>query len=163
MTKKHLNIVKAAYLQAVVLGLSMLIIWSYESAIIKAIFGPVAIVCCVLLVSAIGAYSQLWFKKPKTFSHLQAQEGASEFSHSVNVDGITHHIDLEEFYSHLRLEASGYCLNRDKWEDFGYSRDEIRAMKNLLLTLGAASADGRGAVKLVVSPGAAIDMIKRGN
>ena len=173
MITKQFNIIVTGLLLSAVTGLSGLVLAQTDSILIQAIFGPIAIVSFIMLLSCIGAFSQLWMRKPKTYDHYTStgllQRVASQL---VTNDGVFVIVadsrkltfDLNYFYIQLKSDYKGVtpykAIRREKWLTFGYSRTEVNALKFFMVEIGAGTAMGNGGLKMTLPPAPTIDLIR---
>jgi len=159
--KKSLNIIFSTLVATFIFAVTSLITIKAEPrSNIQVVFGVLALVSAIMVLAGLAAFTELWQRKPKTFDYL-AGNGGNSFCYTVLVDKVQYNINYDKLYKHLKADQGQvYVCNRDKWLKYDYSRLEIQCIKFALHDAGLATADGRGALKLLVTPEQVIDQLR---
>jgi len=143
-----------------------------EDGLIQAGMSGIALVSLLLGIRTFGFYDAIFNRKAKDLSWMQSTlfERTINFrSRDKNVLYLTYgkgvfNITLLELYTRLKYDVANgkynRVCNRDVWRSFGYHGNEIIAIKKYLLSIGVATGQETGSIKLLNNPAATIDIIK---
>jgi len=143
-----------------------------ENGLIQAVAWGITITTFLLMARTFGFYDAIFNRKAKDLSWMKStlMERTVNFKQrNKNVLYLTYdkrviNITLDELYTRLKFDVNrskyNRVCNRDVWRIFGYHDNDIIAIKKYLLTIGVASGQETGSIRLLITPASTIDVIR---
>ena len=169
------SLITTTLLLSAITGLLIFLVISTDVLFIRITFGAMSLASSLMFFASLGSVYAKLRKPTKDLSWMQS----TFFERTVNFKqrnkNVLHleydkrvvNITLDELYTRLKYDVENgkynRVCNRDAWRSFGYHGNEIIAIKKYLLTIGVATGQETGSIKLLTSPASAIDVIRELN